>query len=242
MRLRFIPFLVAFVCFGAGSFAGYVFFDRTFVSLPRTTGIAFDARPPLDLPAIQTMTATATTDADALALIRAYADSHDLMTIFHEANQDRARALFAMYLVHLSHPYNEETYQAPTLLDFIRVQHWTNCALSARYQQQIAQVLGLTTRLGSGFDHSWMEVQIGNQWETFDSTVNTWFSTSYAAMEHGLPREYETFYTPALDAARPEARAHVDTARGYGYYDVAVFRDQLIGLGIFWRKTGAAYR
>lgn len=202
---------------------------------PPTTDLVFQREPGPDVPTLQEMTAGATTDDEALAMVVSYyRDNRErLRTLWREENETRLAGIFSMYVVHISHIYGETDYPT-SFLEYLR-QPRAHCGTYSVAQTHIAQELGLTWRmfeLTSGW-HGWVEILVDGQWEIFDATTNQWISRSGLELLEGTPREYRSFYTPLLDMDRPDARLHL--AEGY---NMEAFRVDLPGLGLFYNPPG----
>ncbi len=116
----------------------------------------------------------------------------------------RAKALFAMYTVHISKPYGVAP-MVPDLADFEALDR-AHCGDDELAQRQISNALGLTTRAlaFTNFWHGWLEVQIAGHWEIFDSTTNIWIDQPMDALLNGAPRSFRNFYTPVFDLNAPD--------------------------------------
>ena len=198
----------------------------------------FDAQPPLiDLPTLQALAADTRTDQEIIARILHYfrANRNMLRERWQEADSQRIQALFAMNIIHLSHPYGPA--ETPrTLTDYVHQTASSSCRVYAIFQSKILEAFGLSWRyvaISSGF-HGWIEVKIGDRWEIFDSTANVWVDQSAFDLLDGRPRRYRWFYTPWSDADRPDARQFV-TPLFEPYYDTAGgLRSNMPGLGIYF--------
>ncbi|WP_178118682.1 hypothetical protein, partial [Pseudomonas sp. SZ57] len=64
--------------------------------------------PPLPIPPLSEIIGDADTDEHALSAISSYYNRQSLRlaVLFREDNDERTRALFGMYIVHLAAPYN----------------------------------------------------------------------------------------------------------------------------------------
>lgn len=163
------------------------------------------------IPPLQTIVAGATTDQEALDMIVAYYDDHlqQISQILGETNPVRLKALYAMFVTHISHDYGVRT--APSsLLDYLAHPN-SHCGMYSRFQAQISDAMGLTWRIFTHdiAQHAWVEVKVDGQWEIFDSTVNVWISTDGYSLIEGKPRQWRAFYTPMNDITRLDARMHL---------------------------------
>lgn len=140
------------------------------------------------------------------------------------ADEDRAAALFAMYLVAIAVPYGVQPMcingDVPycthaTLAEYVHLQR-AHCGIYARVQAEVSRALGLTARVVEFTDgwHGVCEVMIGKHYEVFDSTVNVWLNQPLEALVAGTTRLTFPYYTPILDMSAPDVfRAHI--AEGY---------------------------
>jgi hypothetical protein len=198
----------------------------------------FDAQPALvDLLTLQVLAANATSDREIIVRVMDYfgANRHMLQEKWQDTNSQRIQALFAMNVIHLSHPYGPS--ETPhTFMDYVHRTASSSCRLYAIFQSKILDAFGLSWRfvaISSGF-HGWIEVKIGDRWEIFDSTANVWVDQSAFDLLDGRPRRYRWFYTPWSDADRPDARQFV-TPLIEPYYDTAGgLRSNMPGLGIYF--------
>lgn len=209
--------------------------------LPARAGNVFDARlmsadPPLPIPPLSAIVGDASTDADAQAAIAAYYDRQHstLADLFSETDDQRLRALFGMYIVHLAQPYNvvPEGWAGWGLLDFLHGQS-AHCGLYALAQSHVYTALGLRWRevAVDGGWHGLIEAQIGANFEVFDSTTNTWVNRPVEALLGGITRDYRAFYSPLSDrAASAVYRAHIVDSGGY--YDAYALRESLPRWGL----------
>ncbi len=200
--------------------------------------LVFERVPGPDVLTLQAITAGATTDAEAMAMVVAYYhDNHDrLQMLWREDNEARLAGIFTMYVVHISTIYGETTYPS-TFLEYLQ-QPRAHCGTYSVAQGHIAAALGLTWKmyeLTSGW-HGWIEILIDGQWEMFDATTNQWISRSALDLLLDVPREYRSFYTPLLDASRPDARLHLSEG-----YNMELFRVMLPGLGLFYNPPGEPF-
>lgn len=169
---------------------------------------AHEVDPPLPILSLVDIIDGATTNADAQAALRTYYDANAelLAALFMEPNEQRTRAFFGMYIVHLAQPYNTVAwdYLNATILDFVAAPT-AHCGAYAVAQSQVYTALGLRWRnivVDNGW-HGLIEAEIGERWETFDSTNNLWLSVSVEELLAGVPRSWRTFYTPQTDVNAP---------------------------------------
>lgn len=189
--------------------------------LPPWTELAYDDRlmsgePPLPIPPLLEIIGDAATDAAAQTAIRDYYNRQSLRlaAVFHSDNEQRTRALFGMYIVHLAVPYNEvaRNWEGETLLDFLHGET-AHCGAYAQAQQAVYDALGLRWRniVVDGGWHGLIEAQIGANFEVFDATSNVWVSEPIERLLDGIAREYRAFYTPITDASVSDVyRAHLE--------------------------------
>jgi hypothetical protein len=168
-----------------------------------------------------------------VADVVAYYEEHEqeLIALFQDAS--RARALFAMYSVHIAKPYGESM-PALTLDQYLPLAR-AHCGIYTPVQEQISEALGLETRNMYFTDgwHGWLEVNIDGQWEIFDSTTNTWIDRWMASMLSGEPRQHRFYYTPVLDRSAPDVfRAHLQEGPRPGYYSTASLRATMPFIGL----------
>lgn len=197
--------------------------------------------PPLPIPPLSAIIGDAATDADALAAVVRYYERHAaaLGRVFAEANEQRTRALFGMYLVHMAAPYNVTPVTPVTFLDFVRTPT-AHCGIYARAQSQVYTALGLRWRevhVDGGW-HGLIEAEISGQFETFDSTSAVWVNQPVESLLRGAERHYRAYYTPALDVNADDVyRAHI--IESGGYYNVLGLRAglPLWGLNVFFHTV-----
>lgn len=180
----------------------------------------FDSRlmsgePPLPIPPLSAIIGDAATDADALSAVANFYERHrvKLAAVFRETNDERTRALFGMYIIHLAVPYNtvDWDYQRATLLEFVNA-GTAHCGAYAVAQSHVYTALGLRWRnviVDNGW-HGLIEAEISGNYEVFDSTSAVWINQPVERILQGVERHYRAYYTPALDAnADPVYRAHL---------------------------------
>lgn len=204
-------------------------------NIPPVTELVFERIPGPDTPTLQELAGDAASDTEIVQrVVDYYTEHHDeLRAMWREDNEARLAALYAMYIVHISHVYGETPYPE-TLVEYMTLAR-SHCGIYVIAQQAIVEELGLTWRLlslTSGW-HGWIEVLVDGQWEVFDSTVNIWISRSGLELVDGVLREYRYFYTPLLDLDRPDARWHEN--EGYNMHNL---RHWMPGLGLFYNPPG----
>jgi len=198
------------------------------------TTLIFERVPGPDVPTLHEFARTATSDAVILArAVEYYQLNRDqLQSLWRENHPTRLAAIYAMYLVHISHPYGEATFPA-SLVEYLESPR-AHCGTYTHAQAQIGRALGLPVRVIEFVgEHAWVEVQIDDQWEIFDATTNVWLSRGVTDLLAGGAREYRTFYTPMLDIDRPDARLHL--AEGY---DMLRLRRRMPMIGIDYNPPG----
>lgn len=172
--------------------------------------------PPLPIPPLSEIIGDAATDAAAQAAIRDYYNRQSLRlaAVFRSDNDERTRALFGMYIVHLAAPYNEvaRAWVGESLLAFVNGAT-AHCGAYAQAQQAVYDALGLRWR-SVGVDGGWhelVEAEISGKFEVFDATSNVWVSEPIEALLDGIARDYRAFYTPIFDVTAPDVyRAHLE--------------------------------
>ena len=219
LRRLLLLLITGVLVFAAGAHAGF-----NAVPLPLTPTGAQALVPPLPIPPLAEIAPTGDV-AEVVAYWNANADP--LTALF--ADEARAKALFAMYIVHVAVPYGETTPPPYTFAEYTGRDR-AHCGVYTFVQREISQALGLTVRgyeFTDGF-HGWLEVEINGAWELFDSTGNIWINQPMSALLAGAPREYRMFYAPALDDDAP-AVYHAHLSEGY---NVPAFRARLPFLGL----------
>ncbi len=197
----------------------------------------FDAgQPAVVLPTLQTIARNTATDGELLTRVVSYYRDHEgaFQEHWHEKNIHRVQALYAMNLIHLSHPYGVDRLPE-TFLEYVNQVAASSCRNFAIYQSRILDAFGLPWRyvaLSSGF-HGWIEVKIGPRWEIFDATANVWIDHSAFELVEGQTRRYRLFYSPWSDIARPDARRFVEPYEPH-YYQSGALRMNMPGLGIYF--------
>lgn len=230
---RSFLFLVFVALVGSGMIAGIKitqFLMLTVVFEPIAPTQLFRADQPLQLPTLREITRGATTDAEAFERIVAYYDAHHehIAAQLQEHNETRLKALFVMYIDHISHIYDGVT-DPGSFLAYI-AQPGSQCGLYAHYEAEILDHFGLQWRLQaiSGGTHGWVEVNVNGQWEIFDGTINAWISRSGQELMQGAERTYRYFYTPMLDLNRTDViNPHL--------VDAQRLRMLMPGLGLYYR-------
>jgi len=201
-------------------------------------GKLFSAAHPLDIPSLQTLTANAKTDDQALQAITDYFSINraKLAQAFKETDPERLKALYAMYTIHVSHMYGVVKQRPTSFLEYLR-QPYSDCGTSSEYQSLLLDRLGMAWRIIgiSGDTHVFVETLINDNWEVFDSTVNVWVNTSAFEMERGAVRTSRTFYTPLLDEQR------VGDADGNPLQAAQELRVMMPGLGVFFFPKAYLY-
>lgn len=198
----------------------------------------FDAEPPLiRLLPLQEFSRDAHTDKELMTRILRYFQTHRkvLQEKWQETDLHRVEALFAMNVIHLSHPYGRGP-DALTFVDYANRTSVSSCELYSRYQSRILDAFRLPWRyvvISSGF-HGWIEVKINDHWEIFDATANVWVDRSAFELLAGQARRYRLFYTPWADAERPDARKYVTPMVEPHYYTPGALRSNMPGLGIYF--------
>jgi hypothetical protein len=193
--------------------------------------------PPLPIPPLSAIIGGATTDADALAAVVDHYERNraKLAAVFTESDDQRLRALYGMYIVHMAAPYNVVTrdWEGEGVLAFADGAT-AACGVYSQAQAQIYTALGLRWRQVE-IDTSWhtlIEAQINGQFEIFDSTANVWTSEPVEALLDGTARQWRAFYTPILDANADDIyRAHI--IESDGYYNVIGLRAGLPLWGLY---------
>jgi len=158
---------------------------------------------------LQELAAGADTDQEVIDNVVDYFEElQDKISVdFEEENPERLKALYVMYLVHLSHPYGLQDHTSETLIDFIFNIDVAECYQITRYQSVLMDGFGLTWRsfYMDGL-HTWLEVDIDGKWEIFDATSNTWVNHGIYELMKGESRTYRNFYSPWLDESQEGAR------------------------------------
>jgi hypothetical protein len=197
--------------------------------------LAYSAEPGPDVLRLADLIEGAHDDREALARVAAYYDANHerLARLWRIPDETRLRALFAMYLIHVSVPYGETAMQR-SLLEFAASKR-AHCGTYSAAQADIASALGLEWRLLEFSDgwHGWLEVRVSDQWEVFDSTVNIWIDQPMEALMQSRPRRYRLFWTPVESQQFSEWRDHL--ANGY---NVPQLRSWLPCLGTCFQPTG----
>lgn len=203
-------------------------------SVPAGYDLIFSAEPGPDMPLLQVLAEGSTSDAEIAERAAEYFDANRerLAALWREDNPTRLAGIFSMYLVHVSTDYGETTFPA-SLTEYVS-QTAAHCGTYTFAQWHIASALGLTWRIVEFVgEHAWLEIYVDDHWELFDATTNTWIDQGIEPLLRGEARQYRQFYTPLLDADRPEARAHM--ALGY---DMQRLRQRMPTLGIVYMPPG----
>jgi hypothetical protein len=206
---------------------------------PPVTDLVFEQQPGPDTPTLHTLAEGAAGDEEILARVVAWYDENreTLRALWREDDDTRLAALYAMYLVHISHVYGETPAWDQSVTSYLSLER-SHCGLYTVVQHQILDAMGIPWRqvgLDNGW-HGWIEVPVNGTWEIFDATVNVWISRSGYELDAGVAREYRYFYTPLLDIDRPDARLHL--GEGYNMHNL---RAWMPGLGLFYIPPAALY-
>lgn len=199
---------------------------------PPVTELVFEQQPGPDTPTLQVLAAGAASDEEVMARVLAWYDDNKetLRMLWREEDDTRLAALYAMYIVHISHVYGEVSEWDQSLVSYLSLER-SHCGLYSVVQHEILSAMNIPWRM-IGLDngwHGWIEVPVNDQWEVFDATVNVWISRSGYEMDAGMAREYRYFYTPLLDIDRPDARLHL--SEGYNMHNL---RSWMPGMGLFY--------
>ena len=238
VRLILILALVVVCCTTAGFVGGYgtllINSSRYSTAAPPYT-LIFSGEPGPDISTLQEIGVGDSTDDALLADIVSYfnANKDRLSILWREDNPTRLAGIFSMYVIHISTIYGENTHVMTTLVSYLGEER-SHCGTYTWAQTQIASALGLTWRTVEFVgEHAWLEINVDGQWEVFDATTSTWLSRGVDELMQGMPRLYRQFYTPILDANRPDARLHM--AEGY---DMQRLRQRMPGVGITYMPPG----
>lgn len=193
--------------------------------------------PPLSVPPLSAIIGGAETDTDALAAVVDHYERNrvKLAAVFTESNDQRLRALYGMYIVHMAAPYNVVTrdWEGEGIRAFADGAT-AACGVYSQAQGHIYDALGLRWRQIE-VDRTWhtlIEAQINGEFEVFDSTANVWTSEPIERLLQGTARRWRTFYTPILDANADDIyRAHI--IESDGYYNVIGLRAGLPLWGLY---------
>ncbi len=196
-----------------------------------------DAEPPrMTLLTLGELAQNVQTDQEVLhRILRYYAGiKEELRGKWGEASDARLQALFAMNLIHVSHPYG--TGSTPVrLVEYARQTPTGSCRVYSIFQSRILDAFGLPWRfvaISSGF-HGWIEVRIDGQWEIFDATANVWIDQSSFELLNGTPRRFRMFYSPWSDAKRDDAQRFVERYEPH-YFTAGALRMNMPGLGVYY--------
>lgn len=220
--------LITWVAGSLGSIQTRVF------DLPITSRV-FESQPGPDMPTLQTLGLGAADNAELVAQVAAYYDQNAerLAGLWRIDHPTRLAATFAMYLSHISQPYGAVNTLPETLIDFVNNQR-AHCGTYTLAQREIAAALGVEYRSVEFVgEHAWLEVKVDGEWEIFDATTNIWISKGIEPLLAGEAREYRGFYTPMLDANRPDARLHIEEG-----FNMQRLRDRMPLLGINFVPPG----
>ncbi len=237
IRILLILVLIVVCCTTAGFFSGYTTLYKSISGYSTSAppyDLIFSAEPGPDVETIQEIAAGATTDDEILQDVVQYYDANKerLSILWREDNPTRLAGIFSMYLLHISTIYGETPFPT-TMVEYLADER-AHCGTYTWAQMHIAHALGLTYRTVEFVgEHAWLEVYVDDHWEAFDATTNTWLSHGVDELMQGAPREYRQFYTPMLDANRPDARWHM--AEGY---DMQRLRQRMPGVGITYMPPG----
>lgn len=196
----------------------------------------FDAAPPrVALPTLQVLTRGTSSDGEAITRVIDYyrGQRNRLAREWDEHHPDRLKALFAMYVIHVSHPYGSAE-NPRSFLRYVRENKFAHCGLYGYFQSRLLDAFDLEWRyvfVSSG-EHGWIEVLIDGRWEVFDATTNLWIDRSGFELLAGHRRQYRAFYRPWSDRERPDARQYIDGWREPYEWGPGVLRSRMIGLGI----------
>jgi hypothetical protein len=202
---------------------------------PAPYTLIFSGEPGPDVSTLQEIAADANTDDDFLKDVADYYHENQdrLSILWREDNPTRLAGIFSMYVVHISTIYGATTRSMTNLVDYLSDER-AQCGTYTWMQFHIAGALGLTWRTVEFVgEHAWLEIYVDDHWEAFDATTNTWLSRGVDELMQGMPRQYRQFYSPMLDATRPDARLHM--AEGY---NMQKLRQQMPGVGITYMPPG----
>ncbi len=166
-----------------------------------------------EIPTIQTIVGDASTDAEIIERLLAYYESNRewLSEQLVEDDPQRLAALFVMYVVHISKPYNSTAFPT-SMVEFLSLPT-AHCGTYSFAQAIMLDAMGIENRsinVDHG-NHALIEALIGERWEIFDATTNVWMSGSFDEVMRGADVERRMYYTPALDPTAPQAyRAQFD--------------------------------
>ncbi len=196
--------------FTTGSVPGLVLAEGYSPNHLPAADLLFERVPGPDVPTLQEITAGASTDAEAIAMVVDYYHAnHDRLTrLWREDNDTRLAGIFTMYVVHISTVYGETTYP-PSFLEYLQ-QPRAHCGTYSTAQSHIADALGLTWRmyeLTSGW-HGWVEIHVDGQWEIFDATTNEWISRSARTFQQVSARISRILHPAARRKPPRRAPAH----------------------------------
>lgn len=217
MKTKDSLFSILLLCFGL--IAGRLLTDYKFA--PVVAGSVIELRASIPISTLQQIVGSALTDEVAYQRVMAnYDQNRDFLArLWNEPNELRLRALYAMAVVHISHPYGKVTRPSQTFVGYVRNETLSHCGIQPLWQGEISERLGLSVRLASiaGW-HGWLEVKIDNHWESFDATTNTWLSVSAQELLAGKTHYYRALFTDQ--------------------YETLKLRNELLAIGITWQPGG----
>jgi hypothetical protein len=220
--------LIVWVVGSLGSIQTRVF------DLPITSRV-FKSQQGPDMPTLQTIGLGAADDAEILNRVVVYFEDNRarLAALWDIDDPDRLVGIFSMYIAHISQPYGEVDAFPETLEQFMS-QERGHCGTYTFAQSHIVTALGVEWRSVEFVgEHAWIEVRVNGEWELFDATTNVWINRGIEALMAGEAREFREFYTPMLDAARPDARLHIEEG-----YNMQRLRQRMPLLGIQYMPPG----
>lgn len=191
------------------------------------------AERPLPVSRLQEVAGSETEEMAIIERIFDYYQSNDFFN--NEPDLERRATLFCMYIVHISHFYGNGGPVANTWLEYLS-RTLSECASLCKFQSQLLTRFNVPWRhiiISSGF-HGWIECKIGNRWEIFDSTINTWINQPAIELLNGRARIYHNFYSPWYDTSLPEARQCIAGRMEPLLFTPGTLRSHLIGLGIYY--------
>lgn len=172
-------------------------------------------------------------DYDKLQTLGTVDNVINAYTPFPEPNPQRAKALYCMYVVHISHPYGNAPYPNEDFSDYL-AQPFTHCGPQSYWASYLMRQMGLETRRFWLETHAWVEAKIDGKWEMFDATTNVWISISGEECLQKKERTYRTYYTPWNDREQPTYRQVVAPTTIPLQYTPGALRNHMPGLGIFF--------
>mgnify|MGYP005845717587 CR=1 FL=1 len=202
--------------------------------LPITSRV-FEVQFGPDIPTFQQVAVGAADDAEVLSRVITYFEENRerLAERWEIDVPARLVGVFSMYITHISQPYGEVDAFPETLGQFM-AQERAHCGTYTFAQSHIVTALGVEWRsVEFVAEHAWIEVRVDGEWELFDATTNVWINRGIEALLAGEEREHRGFYTPMLDAARPDARLHIEEG-----YNMQRLRQRMPLLGIQYMPPG----